>query len=121
MHNRVRGFAISPGTWTEFDLGDGKPPGRAKLLRTRLLAEVPTGSGGSGDADAMAARKIALSSDGKHLELTCADGSMLGVAELTLPGKKPVNAKSFWNGLNGRTARWVGEDEKPPPPEEAAD
>ena len=41
---------------------------------------------------------------------------MLGVNELTLPGKKPVGAKAFWNGLNGRVATWVGEDQKPPPP-----
>lgn len=33
------------------------------------------------------------------------------VMSLTLPGKKPVDAKSFWNGLNKREARWVGGDE----------
>ena len=30
------------------------------------------------------------------------------VSRLTLPGKKPVDAKAFWNGLNGREASWVG-------------
>ena len=74
----MRGFAISPGTWTEFDLGDGKPPVRAKLLRTRLArcrqaaAEAATRTRWP--------RKMAVGSDRKHLELTCADGSMLGVA-----------------------------------------
>ena len=103
-HNRCRGFAGSPAIWTELSLGDGKPPVRAKLLRT-VLPATPTGGGGDGSR--------ALSLNGKTLELTCSDGSVLGVTELTLPGKKPVNAKSFWNGLNGRTASWVGADEKP--------
>jgi len=34
------------------------------------------------------------------------------VHELTLPGKKPVNGKAFFNGLNGREARWIGTDEE---------
>ena len=35
---------------------------------------------------------------------------VLEVLRLTVPGKKPVDAKSFWNGLNGRKAEWaVGE------------
>ena len=109
-HNRLRGFAGNPGIWTELDLGDGKPPVRAKLLQTSVVAEAPTGGGGG-------PRSLALSGDGKTLELTCADGSVLGVSMLVLPGKKPVNAKAFWNGLNGRTAKWVGQDEKPPPEE----
>ena len=29
------------------------------------------------------------------------------VLRLTLPGKRPVDAKAFWNGLNGRGAEWV--------------
>ena len=38
VHNRVRGFAGGSGVWTMLDLGDGKPPVRAKLLRTALPA-----------------------------------------------------------------------------------
>lgn len=31
-----------------------------------------------------------------------------------MPGKKPVDARAWWNGLNGREASWtVG----PPPPD----
>lgn len=107
VHHRVRGFSISPGVWTEFDLGDAKPPVRVKLLKTAIVdgGGAPTGGTSSG-------REIAL--NGKRLELTCSDSSILGVSELTLPGKKPTNAKSFWNGLNKRTATWVGADQKPP-------
>ncbi len=104
-HNRVRGLAApaGPGCWTLLDLGDGKPPVRAKLLTTTLAPAdsdaTPTGGSGPISRD--------LELHGKALRLTCADGSTLEVRRLTLPGKKPVDAKSFWNGLNGRTARWV--------------
>ena len=47
-------------------------------------------------------------------QLTCADGSLLLVKQLTVPGKKPCDAKAFWNGLNDREARWVGGDEVEP-------
>ena len=111
VHNRLRGFAGWPGVWTMLALGDGKPPVRAKILRTQLPPapdEEPTGGGGAaaGPGD----RLVRL--NGKSLELTCSDGSVLRVQQLTLPGKKPCDAKSFWNGLNGREARWVGRDEE---------
>lgn len=114
VHNRGRGFAGWPGIWTELDLGDGKPAVRAKLLRTAVADDTPLPTGG----DASASREVTLRADKKALELTCADGSVLEVSELTLPGKKPVDAKSFWNGLNKRTARWVGHDELSAPPQE---
>jgi hypothetical protein len=40
------------------------------------------------------------------LRFRCAGGSILAVTKLTLPGKKPVDALDFWNGLNGRPAWW---------------
>jgi methionyl-tRNA formyltransferase len=101
IHNRVRGFAGGPGVWTMFDLGDGKEPVRAKLLKTSL----PTTPAGGAEPTRV------LSLSGKNVALTCADGSVLEVQQLTLPGKKPCDGKSFWNGLNGREARWVGSDE----------
>lgn len=102
IHNRLRGFAGWPGVWTELDLADGKAPVRAKLLRTQVAAEdclVPSG------------RELSLSPSGKALSLACADGSVLEVQQLQLPGKKPVEPKAFWNGLNGRIPKWVGGDE----------
>ena len=101
VHHRGRGFAGWPGIWTELDMGDGKPPVRAKLLETALPAD---GGGGGGGAQ----QQLELRPDGKALQLTCSDGSVLEVSRLTLPGKKPVDAKGFWNGLNGRVASWVG-------------
>ncbi|MGB1600736.1 MAG: hypothetical protein ACPIOQ_48800 [Promethearchaeia archaeon] len=34
--------------------------------------------------------------------ITCDDGSQLDVLQLQPPGKKPMDAKSFWNGMRGR-------------------
>ncbi|KAL1504230.1 hypothetical protein AB1Y20_010639 [Prymnesium parvum] len=96
-HNRVRGFAApaGPGCSCALQLGDA-PPVRAKLMRTRVGAETvpPT-------------QELSLGQGGKAVLFVCGDGSVLEVISLTLPGKKPVEAKSFWNGLNGRSARWL--------------
>ena len=105
VHNRGRGFAEWPGIWTQFDLGDGKGPVRAKLLKTSLPELT--------DPTITTPSKV-ISLRGKALELICADGSVLHVHQLTLPGRKPVDAKSFWNGLNGRQAQWVGSAEALP-------
>ena len=107
VHNRLRGFAGWPGVWTMLSLGDGKPPVRAKILATEL-ADMPTGAGAAA-AKEESGRSLRLV--GNALELSCSDGSVLRVKRLTLPGRKPCDAKAFWNGLNGREARWVGRDE----------
>ena len=74
----------------------------------RLPAAAPRSRTRVGDpSSAAAAGSVALSSDGQALELSCGDGSVLEVLELTLPGKKPVGPKAFWNGLNGRDVAWV--------------
>lgn len=110
IHNRCRGFAAWPGIWTELDLGDSKGPVLCKLTQTALPAEgSDTPTGGDAAMNVEEARAVALK--GKALQLTCGDGSELLVKRIQLPGKKPTDAKSFWNGLNGRTARWVGADE----------
>jgi len=62
-----------------------------------------------------AGRQVALAAGGGALRLVCGDGSLLEVLRLTLPGKKPVDARAFWNGLNGRRAEWASA-----PPDAAA-
>jgi methionyl-tRNA formyltransferase len=116
IHNRCRGFAGWPGIWTELDLGDGKGPVRCKLTQTALPPEAAPADVTAADGSEEA-RTVALK--GKALQLTCGDGSVLLIKQIQLPGKKPVDAKSFWNGLNGRVARWVpggaADDDAPPP------
>ena len=52
-------------------------------------------------------RELRLSKDGKALQLACGDGSVLELIEVTLPGKKPVGAKAYWNGCKDGGSRWL--------------
>ena len=96
-HNRVRAFAGWPSTWCLVKIGDAAPL-RAKLLVTRV-----------DPVDAQPSRVLSITTKGDALRFVCGDGSVLEVLKLTMPGRKPVNAKAFWNGLNGRSAEWVSE------------
>lgn len=107
-HNKVRAFAGWPGTWTRLSIC-GAEPIRVKLLQTRL--GLPEAAGDPPPAG----RQVALAAGGGALRLVCGDGSLLEVLRLTLPGKKPVDARAFWNGLNGRRAEWASA-----PPDAAA-
>jgi len=97
-HNRVRAFSGWPSTWAWLQAGEALPV-KAKLLRTRLAkapgVEPPPG------------RELRLSKDGKALQLACGDGSVLELIEVTLPGKKPVGAKAYWNGCKDGGSRWL--------------
>jgi len=101
-HNRVRGFAGWPGCTTLLQV-EGQQPAKAKLLQTSVReGEV---------AEIERSRAVTLAKGGKALELVCGDGSLLEVQRLTMPGKKPVDAKAFWNGLKGGEARWISAEE----------
>ena len=93
-HARVRAFAGWPGTWVYLSIG-GEPAVRAKIGLTRAAADATP-----------APPTRAISRDGDALQFTCADGSVLEVLRITMPGRKPVDATAFWNGLNGREACW---------------
>jgi len=99
VHHRVRGFAGWPGVWTYFQTGDGEEE-RVKLITTRIAeaSDLPSDfAGGS-----------ALAVVGKgRLLVPCADGSVLEILELQAPGKKPMAAKAFINGLRGKSVRWI--------------
>lgn len=91
LHNAVRAFAEWPGTLVSLSVG-GEPTD-VKLCRTRLPAS---------DAAAGAARTRALTLDGAALVAVCADGSVLHIEELQVAGRRRVDARAFWNGLQGK-------------------
>jgi len=102
LHNRLRGFSMWPGAFIYLEVGEGSTPVKYKILQTQLLDE--KAEGGPTDAVERGPRK----KDG--LRLTCFDGSVLEINRLQPATKKPVDALSFINGLQGRTVRYV----KPP-------
>ena len=97
IHNRLRGFSMWPGAFLYLEVGEGMEATKFKLLETRVLNEKtdPT------DAVEPGPNK----KDG--LRLVCADGSVLEINRLQPATRKPMDALSFVNGLQGKTVRWV--------------
>lgn len=95
-HNRVRGFSMWPGTYIYVQLDDEEPL-KVKITQTRVLSEKsePTREIKQGPAK----------KDG--LRLICGDGSILEILRLQPATRKEMDAKSFVNGLQGRTCAWV--------------
>jgi methionyl-tRNA formyltransferase len=95
-HNRVRGFSMWPGTFVYMQLDDEEPM-KVKITETRVLDET---------MDPTTVIDIGPSkTDG--LRLVCGDGSVLEILRLQPVTRKEMDAKSFVNGLQGRTARWI--------------
>jgi methionyl-tRNA formyltransferase len=44
---------------------------------------------------------------GDGLRLVCGDGSILEILQLQPVTRKVMDAKSFMNGVQGKTVRWV--------------
>jgi len=95
-HNRVRGFSMWPGTFIYIQMDDDEPI-KVKILETRVLDET---------MDATQAVEMGpTKKDG--LRLVCGDGSVLEIFQLQPVTRKVMDAKSFVNGLRGRTLQWV--------------
>jgi len=97
LHNRLRGFSMWPGAFIYLEVGEGRTPVKYKILETRLLDEKAEPS------DIL--ERGPSKKDG--LRLTCFDGSVLEINRLQPATKKPIDALSFINGLQGRTVRYV--------------
>jgi methionyl-tRNA formyltransferase len=99
MHNRLRGFSMWPGAFLHLQVGDHtSEPVKYKILETRVVSERV--SEVTDEVTPGPTKK-----DG--LRLVCADGSILEILRLQPATKKPVDALSFVNGLQGRSVRWV--------------
>mmetsp|Transcript_20408 Transcript_20408/g.57746 ORF Transcript_20408/g.57746 Transcript_20408/m.57746 type:complete len:396 (-) Transcript_20408:104-1291(-) len=96
MHNRLRGFSMWPGAFLYLQVGDTEAT-KYKILETRVLPDTMDLT----DAVVPGPQK----KDG--LRLVCHDGSVLEINRLQPATKKPVDALSFVNGLQGRTVRWI--------------
>ncbi len=98
-HNRMRGFSMWPGTFLYLQVGDDEPI-KVKIIETRVLPD-------SVEPTTM----VELGPDkGDGLRLVCGDGSILEILTLQPVTRKAMDAKSFVNGIQGKTVKWV----KPP-------
>lgn len=103
-HNKVRGFSMWPGTFMFFQLGDDSDvePVKVKIIETRVAGET-----GSVSNEELTDLVEIPPGKGKGLMVVCSDGSVLELMKVQPVTKKAMDAKSFVNGLQGKSLRWV--------------
>jgi methionyl-tRNA formyltransferase len=103
MHNRLRGFSMWPGAFLYLQVGEATEPVKYKILETRVVTNTENGDQPPTPSDEVTPGPTRK--DG--LRLVSADGSVLEILRLQPATKKPIDALSFVNGLQGRTVRYV--------------
>lgn len=121
VHNRVRGFADWPGTWTEFCIINKDTKEvlenrvRIKVATTRLLDPTPSTTATS-TTGATTNTLCVLEKHPEHgflLRVTCADGSSLGITEVLPPARRVMGARDYVNGLTGNELHWMSPEKLP--------
>jgi methionyl-tRNA formyltransferase len=117
IHNKARAFSEWPGIFGYFKIGSKQSMGdtnglSSETVRIKILATKVIGNGLSIEHDNSNIYPTSELKAGKFegkdvLEVTCKNGSVLGILELQPAGKKPMNAKAFANGLRDRVVEWV--------------
>ena len=104
-HNKARGFSMWPGTFMYFRIGDeSDEPVKVKVAETRVL-EMEEKEPLS-DIVELGPKK------GDGLRVICYDGSILELLQVQPATRKVMDAKSFVNGLQGQSLKWVKPDLK---------
>ena len=104
-HNKARGFSMWPGTFMYFRIGDeSDEPVKVKVAETRVL-EMEEKEPLS-DIVELGPKK------GDGLRVICYDGSILELLQVQSATRKVMDAKSFVNGLQGQSLKWVKPDLK---------
>ena len=110
-HDKIRGFSMWPGTFLHVQIGKEGGDGinnnddeeleivKMKILESRVCKE--SGSEALTDEIVLGPNK------GDGLRVVCGDGSVLELIMVQPVTRKAMDAKSFVNGLRGRTLRWV--------------
>lgn len=97
---KIRAFAGWPGTAADFVLVE--KDGTEQELRLKVLdAFVRRDQGGM----CVGVHDVRFEADAECLDITCGDGSKLGIRTVQPPGKKAMSARAFWNGLREKKLR----------------
>lgn len=99
VHNKVRAFAGWPGTWGDFELVGGKGTEQVRLKIIETVVSRREGGMCVGVHD------VSFDHENGHLIITCDDGSRIGALKVQPAGKKEMDARSFWNGLRGKSVQ----------------
>lgn len=100
-HDKTRGFSMWPGTFMYFKVGDDaddEEPVKVKVIQTQVLESTKEELT---DLVKMGPNK----KDG--LRVVCGDGSVLELLQVQPATRKAMDAKSFVNGLQGQSLRWL--------------
>mmetsp|Transcript_6375 Transcript_6375/g.13871 ORF Transcript_6375/g.13871 Transcript_6375/m.13871 type:complete len:440 (-) Transcript_6375:198-1517(-) len=97
-HNRIRGFSMWPGTFLYFQIGDDETPVKVKVVESKVLEET---------ADELTRAIVRGEKKKDGLRLVCGDGSILEMNKVQPATRNVMDAKSFVNGLQGRTVVWL--------------
>jgi methionyl-tRNA formyltransferase len=92
-----------PGAFLYLQVGEATEPVKYKILETRVVTNTENGDQPPTPSDEVTPGPTRK--DG--LRLVSADGSVLEILRLQPATKKPIDALSFVNGLQGRTVRYV--------------
>lgn len=91
IHNKVRAFAQWPGTKATLFI-DQKPT-EIKVITTET----------QDNQDNIPIGQVVL--DKHAIQICCGDGRILKILELQMPGKKPLTARDFQNGIRGKIVK----------------
>ncbi|GJD09286.1 Methionyl-tRNA formyltransferase [Galdieria sulphuraria] len=86
-------FGDSIGTFANFDIQQ-KGTQKLKIYKTRLVRR--------DSFPALGIHQIVLNPEKDGLRVTCDDGSQLDILEIQASGKRIMNAREFYNGLQGK-------------------
>lgn len=105
IHNKCRAFSDWPGIYAHFSVGGDTQ--RLKIISTVVMEK--DNAAVSNDSFSVNKGKM-----GKVdvLQITCGDGSILGITEVQPAGKKVMDSRSFINGMRGiMDMKWIPFDE----------
>ncbi|KAK4523364.1 hypothetical protein GAYE_PCTG52G1258 [Galdieria yellowstonensis] len=94
VHNKVRALSDSIGTFANFHIRQGDQVtvlSRLKIHKTRLVRR--------DSVFALGIHQVVLNPEKDGLRVTCDDGSQLDILEIQPSGKRVMNAREFYNGL----------------------
>jgi methionyl-tRNA formyltransferase len=95
IHNKVRGFSMWPGTWSQLVVGPNEEKMKVKIITTQVLDARTQPGNRKKEIEIVKAGKTDM------LKVVCGDGSTLAITELQPEGKKVMFIRDFVNGLRG--------------------
>eukprot|EP01038_Epipyxis_sp_PR26KG_P005638 gene5638-7784_t len=102
IHNKCRGYSDWPGIYTYFKMNQSLQPSRIKIITTIILDNNTENEIETYNQKVKYIKNYVYK--GRKLDVlqvTCSDGSLLGIIEIQPESKKAMDIRSFINGFRG--------------------